>query len=83
MRSKPIVLAGCVAATLCLGTPSGRAEYAAQYYPFCKISSSSGATSCYFRSRAECGASCISNPWYVGNARVPDYLRAYFPRRGR
>jgi hypothetical protein len=66
-----LALAALGAATA--GAPAAGAPYAAQLYPYCALSTASGATTCYFRSRAECGTSCISNPWYVGagNARVP------------
>ena len=61
-------------ALLGFGTWPSEAQYAAQLYPYCKMSSSSGATSCYYRSRAECGGSCISNPWYIGPQRARPYL---------
>jgi hypothetical protein len=35
-----------------------------QSYPFCALDSSSGATSCYYSSRDQCGAKCIPNPSY-------------------
>jgi len=47
-----------------------QAQYAAQLYPYCSLSSASGATTCYFRAREECGDSCISNPWYIGAERA-------------
>jgi hypothetical protein len=37
-----------------------------QSYPYCALDSSSGATSCYYTSRAQCGAKCIANPAYLG-----------------
>ncbi len=39
-------------ALLGFGTWPSEAQYAAQLYPYCAMSSSSGATSCYYRSRA-------------------------------
>ena len=63
-----------IVASLALGAPPSQAQYAAQLYPYCSISSSSGATNCYVRSRAECGDSCISNPWYLGAQRARPYL---------
>jgi hypothetical protein len=57
-----------------LGAGTTHAQYAAQLYPYCSISSSSGATTCYFSSRAQCGSSCIANPWYIGPARAAPYL---------
>jgi hypothetical protein len=35
-------------------------------YPYCALDSSTGATSCYYSSRAECGPRCIENPGYTG-----------------
>ena len=67
------------AALLTFGVRSSEAQYAAQLYPYCAMSSSSGATSCYYRSRAECGGSCISNPWYIGPQRARPYLRGDRP----
>jgi len=51
------------------------AQYAAQLYPYCSLSSSTGATNCYISSREQCGRSgCISNPWYIGPERARPYL---------
>jgi hypothetical protein len=58
-----------------LGGGAAHAQYAAQLYPYCSISSSSGATNCYISSRSQCGSSCISNPWYIGARRTAPYLR--------
>ena len=47
------------------------AQYAAQLYPYCSLSSSTGATNCYISSREQCGRSgCIGNPWYIGPKRA-------------
>jgi hypothetical protein len=78
-----IVTLSAIVAALAFGTRTSQAQYAAQLYPYCAMSSSSGATSCYYRSRAECGGSCISNPWYIGPQRARPYLdgrRALEPR---
>ena len=69
-----IVTLSTMVAALAFGTWPSEAQYAAQLYPYCSMSSSSGATSCYHRSRAECGSSCISNPWYIGAQRARPYL---------
>jgi hypothetical protein len=69
-----IVAISAIVASLAFGTWPSEAQYAAQLYPYCAMSSSSGATSCYYRSRAECGGSCISNPWYIGPQRARPYL---------
>jgi len=73
-------------ATLC-GTLAavafGASPSVAQYYPYCALDSSSGATSCYYSSRAQCGSRCIENPAYgsqegaMANARRGQRL----PRR--
>lgn len=49
-----------------------------QSYPYCALDSSSGATSCYYSSRAQCGAKCIPNPSFGGAAGG-----MAIPRRGR
>jgi hypothetical protein len=58
-----------------LGAGVAHAQYAAQLYPYCSISSSSGATNCYIGSRDQCGSVCISNPWYIGARRAAPYLQ--------
>ena len=69
-----IVTLSTMVASLAFGTWPSEAQYAAQLYPYCAESSSSGAETCYYRSRAECGSSCISNPWYIGPQRARPYL---------
>ena len=69
---------GMAVALLAAGVSPGHAQYAAQLYPYCALSAANGATTCYYRSRQECGGSCISNPWYIG----ADRARAY-TQRGR
>lgn len=49
-----------------------------QSYPYCALDASSGATSCYYSSRAQCGARCIPNPSFNGVAGG-----MAIPRRGR
>jgi hypothetical protein len=72
-RLSMIVLAA--AALALLGVRPSDAQYAAQLYPYCSLSSSNGATNCYIGSREECGRNpCISNPWYIGQARARPYL---------
>ena len=64
-----------VFAGLVLGASTSEAQYAAQLYPYCSLSASTGATNCYVRSREECGRNaCISNPWYIGHDRALPYL---------
>ena len=80
--SWPILLAAAVVPMLTTG-PS-QAQYAAQLYPYCALSSSSGATSCYISSRDQCGRDgCISNPWYIGRERARPYLEGRKPLQPR
>ena len=68
------------AAVPMLATQPSQAQYAAQLYPYCSLSSSTGATNCYISSRAQCGrSSCISNPWYLGRQRALPYLQGRRP----
>ena len=68
------------ASALTFGARPSAAQYAAQLYPYCSLSASSGATNCYIRSRAECGRNaCIDNPWYIGRARALPYLEGRKP----
>ncbi|MBO0712149.1 MAG: hypothetical protein J2P47_12820 [Acetobacteraceae bacterium] len=68
------------ASMLAFGAQPSEAQYAAQLYPYCSLSASSGATNCYIRSREECGRNaCIQNPWYIGRARALPYLEGRKP----
>jgi hypothetical protein len=69
-----IAILAATAAILTIGARSSEAQYAAQLYPYCSLSSASGATNCYISSRDQCGSSCISNPWYIGPRRAAPYL---------
>lgn len=84
MRVFPIIILLAAAALPILGARPAQAQYAAQLYPYCALSASSGATNCYIGSREECGRdACISNPWYIGRERSRRYLegrRALAPR---
>jgi hypothetical protein len=63
-----------------LGARPSQAQYAAQLYPYCSLSSSTGATNCYISSRDQCGRSgCISNPWYIGADRARPYREGRKP----
>ena len=69
-----------VAGLWVVGAPLSSAQYAAQLYPYCSLGSRTGATSCYIRSRDECGRNpCISNPWYLGRERARPYLEGRKP----
>ena len=78
-----LLAAGAIVGASALGMRPGAAQYAAQLYPYCSLSPSSGATNCYVASRQQCGSSCISNPWSIGARRAAPYLdgrRALVPR---
>lgn len=68
MRTRPRVIVLCAAlAALALGA-SPVAAQSPQSYPYCALDSSTGATSCYYSSREQCGPRCIGNPSYQGPA---------------
>jgi hypothetical protein len=71
--SLSLACCGMAVAALAAGASPGYAQYAAQLYPYCALSAANGATTCYYRSREECGRSCISNPWYIGADRARAY----------
>jgi hypothetical protein len=77
--SRALACVGLGLAALTTGTSGSRAQYAAQLYPYCALSTANGATTCYFRSREECGRSCISNPWYLGAERARAYTHGGRP----
>ena len=74
---------GVALATLAAGISPSQAQYAAQLYPYCALSTANGATTCYYRSRAECGSSCISNPSYIGAERAWAFTRGGRPITSR
>jgi len=59
-------LALTASAVLAFVTASPGAAQSPTSYPYCALDSSTGATSCYYTSRAQCGAKCISNPSFQG-----------------
>jgi len=61
-----VTVSGTFAAVVFAPDPS--VAQSPQSYPYCALYSSSGATSCYYGSRAQCGAKCIANPSYSGEA---------------
>ena len=77
--SLALACAGVALAALTAGTTQTRAQYAAQLYPYCALNTGNGATTCYYRSREECGRSCISNPWYLGAERAWAYTHGGRP----
>ncbi len=74
MRFILTILIASAALPMLAARPS-QAQYVAQLYPYCSLSSSTGATNCYISSLEQCGRSgCISNPWYIGPERARSYL---------
>jgi len=62
--------AAALAAAMAVGDiPLSLAQSAAQH-PFCALDSSSGATSCYYDSRAQCGRAASKTPAIPGR-RAP------------
>jgi hypothetical protein len=64
MRISPALAALSAIMVAVAAGPS--AAQSPQSYPYCALDASSGATSCYYDSRAQCGAKCIPNPSYHG-----------------
>jgi hypothetical protein len=61
----------CVPLTIAAGAfaidvSPARAAGATDNYPYCALDTGTGATSCYYSSREQCGSRCISNPGYIG-----------------
>lgn len=71
MRTSLIIATLGTALTAFVGgmTP-GAAEPVTNAYPYCLMGRGGGSTTCYFRTREECGNGCIGNPAYVGDARA-------------
>jgi hypothetical protein len=76
MRTSLIVASlGATMTTLVAGiAPAASAEPVANAYPYCRLGVGGGSTTCYFRSRAECGSSCVDNLAYVGDRRAREIL---------
>ena len=71
MRTSFIVASFGVALTaLASGLAPVKAEPISNAYPYCLFGRGGGSTTCYFRTRAECGGGCVNNPAYVGEARA-------------
>jgi hypothetical protein len=67
-----VIVAGFAAALAALAasiSPS-KAEPVSNAYPYCLLGRGGGSTTCYFRTRAECGGGCVNNPSYVGDERA-------------
>jgi hypothetical protein len=71
MRASLIIASLATALTaLAGGVAPGAAEPITNAYPYCLMGRGGGSTTCYFRTREECGNGCIGNPAYVGDARA-------------
>ena len=71
MRTSLIIASVATALTaLAGGISTGAAEPITNAYPYCLMGRGGGSTTCYFRTREECGNGCIGNPAYVGDARA-------------
>jgi hypothetical protein len=75
VRVIPVLAAVAAAA---FGASPGAAQ-SPQSYPYCRLDTAIGATSCYYSSREQCGSRCISNPSYQG----PQGAMADAPARRR
>lgn len=69
---KAVIAASFAAALAALtaGAASSQAEPISNAYPYCLFGRGGGSTTCYFRTRAECGNGCVNNPSYVGDERA-------------
>ena len=71
MRTSLIIATlGAALTALASGISPGAAEPVTNAYPYCLMGRGGGSTTCYFRTREECGNGCIGNPAYVGDARA-------------
>ena len=60
------LLPGVTLIGLLAAATSPTAAQSPSSYPYCALDTSSGATSCYYSTREQCGSRCISNPGYIG-----------------
>ena len=65
-RLRVTILSATLAAAAFSASPG--AAQSPQSYPYCRLDSAIGATSCYYSSREQCGSNCIENPSYQGPA---------------
>jgi hypothetical protein len=67
-----VILVGFAAALAALtaSIAPSKAEPISNAYPYCLFGRGGGSTTCYFRTRAECGNGCVNNPSYVGDERA-------------
>ena len=69
-KSMIVATLAAALAALTAGIAAGQAEPISNAYPYCLFGRGGGSTTCYFRTRAECGNGCVNNPNYVGDARA-------------
>jgi hypothetical protein len=62
-RLRVVTLLAALAAAVFSVSPA--TAQSPQSYPYCALTES-GATSCYYSSREQCGSRCIENPSYQG-----------------
>jgi len=71
MRTSLIIASfGAALTALASGLAPVKAEPLSNAYPYCLFGRGGGSTTCYFRTREECGGGCVNNPAYVGAARA-------------
>jgi hypothetical protein len=79
------LLPGVTLIGLLVAAASPTAAQSPLSYPFCAFDTSSGATSCYYSTREQCGSRCISNPGYIGpqgaNASARGATKRRVPRQ--
>ena len=66
MRTRLRVIALSAALATASSSMSPTAAQSPQSYPYCRLDTGTGATSCYYSSREQCGSLCIENPSYQG-----------------
>jgi len=69
-----LIVAGIALVALTASIAPSKAEPIANAYPYCLFGRGGGSTTCYFRTRAECGNGCVNNPSYVGDQRARTIL---------
>ena len=82
MRTRIHLVAFLAAVAAAAFGASPSAAQSPQSYPYCALAET-GATSCYYTSREQCGSRCISNPSYQGpqGAMANASARRRAPRR--
>jgi hypothetical protein len=71
MRPSLIIASfGAALTALASGLAPVKAEPISHAYPYCLFGRGGGSTTCYFRTREECGGGCVNNPAYVGETRA-------------